>query len=77
MMDLTFTFEPRDDGGLRIRCKEIPEIYVAGSNPDWVLEDLGTVIQTILVHNHGVQWAMPQCDDRKAWLKAAPVGREA
>jgi hypothetical protein len=75
-IEITLLVEPRADGGLRIRGKDMPEIHVVGPNVDWAFEDLGGVLQVALV-KAGHSWAKPRCEDRAAWLNSAPVGREA
>lgn len=53
---VTMTISKREYGGIRIRCAHPhDEIYLAGKS-DSVFKDLGVVIRTILMANHGHDW---------------------
>jgi hypothetical protein len=53
---ITLKISRRDNGGIRVRAQApFEDVYLAGT-VSGVAHDLGLVIRTILVENHGVEW---------------------
>lgn len=75
-LSITIDLEPRSDGGLNVRFREFPNMWLINDNADYAFEDIGVALQSELVRA-GHSWAKPRCQDRVAWLNSAPVGREA
>lgn len=47
-------FEEREDGGLRVRCPDVPNFLLSHSDPDLVRKDVVPALETILSEMYGV-----------------------
>lgn len=43
--------ETRDDGGLRVRCDEIPGLILSAADPHAVLRDIAEAVRMLTTHN--------------------------
>lgn len=44
------TFEPREDGGLRVFSEDVPELFLSHRDRDAVLDDVAPALETILTY---------------------------
>lgn len=59
-------FTRRDDGGLRAHSDDIPEFYLAGANPQDVLDDVIPVMEKILRINYNEELKIVVASDLEA-----------
>ena len=52
--EIEVRFEPRDDGGLRATCQEVPGFFLSHSNPERVRSDVGPALKVILSDMLGI-----------------------
>jgi hypothetical protein len=68
---ITLTMYGREDGGLRVCCKELPGLILSGKDEAQVLDCIGPVIKELLAHDGKWPPALPEEDRVGALVTAA------
>ena len=60
---ITIMYQPRGDGGLRVKSDDVPGLHLSGADPDEVWADIKPAIEMLFRDNHGIEvevWPMAE-----------------